>query len=84
MGSEVEALTLELKHVENAAHDDEKPNLFVVTCICGARLRIFGQAIDDERRYDQACIAVREWVRWHKHCPLTQQIPGIRLYFLRH
>ncbi len=81
----MEVLTLEVQHVETTTlEDDEKPNLFVVTCICGGRLRIFGQAIDDEHRYDRACIAVREWVRWHNHCPFTKQIPGIRLYFLKH
>ncbi len=79
----MEALTLEVQHVETTAHEGEgKPDLLVITCIyCGGRLRIFGQAIDNEQRYSRACSAVREWVRCHNHCPRVKPIPGIWLYF---
>ena len=77
----MEVLSLEIQHVETVVHEDSgKPDLFVVTCFCGGRLRIFGQAIDNEQRYNRACNAVREWVRWHNHCPLIKPIPGIWLY----
>ena len=77
----MEVLTLEVQHVETVAHkESDKPDLFVVTCFCGGRLRIFGQAIYNEQRYNRACNAVREWVRWHNHCPRIKPIPGIWLY----
>lgn len=77
----MEVLTLEVQHVETETREDNgKPDLFVVTCFCGGRLRIFGQAIDNEHRYNRACNAVREWVRWHNHCPRIRPIPGIWLY----
>jgi len=76
----LEVLTLEVQHVETETREEDgKPDLFVVTCFCGGRLRIFGQVIDNEQRYNRACNAVREWVRWHNHCPRIRPIPGIWL-----
>jgi hypothetical protein len=75
--------TLELKAQKGGASapGDDRPELLVINCIyCHGRLRIYQRAIDEERTYARACLAVRLWVTSHNHCSPIKQIPGMWLY----
>ena len=81
-GGLLETLELKVQQEEATAHgDDDRPELLVINCIyCHGRLRIYERAIDEDRTYARACLAVRLWVASHNHCSPMRQIPGMWLY----
>ncbi len=78
----MEALELKIQKVEATPPSaDDRPALVEITCnCCLGKARIFGRAIDSERSYATACLAVRAWITEHKHCSLQKFLPGLFSY----